>query len=54
MGGKRQAAGLEGLCLQARRVVLMAPPHLEWCYILTPIRMQLVESWLLGMLACEG
>ena len=32
----------------------MEPPDSEYCYLRPAIRMQLVESWLLGMLPCES
>ena len=36
------------------RVVILELPELEYCYILTAIRTQLVESWLLAMLPCNS
>ena len=46
-------ADLEGIS-RCSRVVILEPPDSEYCYLLTAIRMQLVESWLLGMLPCES
>ena len=40
---------LDGIS-RCRRVVIWEPPYSEYCYLHTAIRMQLVESWLLGML----
>ena len=36
------------------RVVILEPPDSESCYLLTAIRMKLVESCLLGVLPCES
>ena len=44
---------LEGIS-RCSRVVISEPPYSEYCYLHTVIRMQLVESWLLGMLPCES
>ena len=46
-------ADLEGIS-RCSRVVIWEPPDSEYCYLHTVIRMQLVESWLLGMLPCES
>ena len=46
-------ADLEGFS-RCSRVVIWEPPYSEYCYLHTVIRMQLVESWLLGMLPCES
>ena len=46
-------ADLEGMS-RCRRVVIVEPPDSEYCCVLTAIRTQLVESWLLGMLPCES
>ena len=46
-------ADLDGIS-RCRRVVIWEPPYSEYCYLHTVIRMQLVESWLLGMLPCES
>ena len=35
-------------------VVILEPTDSEYCYLLTAIRTQLVESWLLGLLPCES
>ena len=45
-------ADLEGIS-RCSRVVIWEPPVSEYCYLHPAIRMQLVESWLLGMLPCE-
>ena len=45
-------ADLEGISRCSR--VIWEPPYSEYCYLHTVIRMQLVESWLLGMLPCES
>ena len=45
-------ADLEGIS-RCSRVVILEPPDSEYCYLHTAIRMQLVESWLLGMLPWE-
>ena len=36
------------------RVVILEPPDSEYCYLLTAIGMQLVDSWLQDMLPCES
>ena len=46
-------ADLEGIS-RCSRVVISEPPYSEYCYLHTVIGMQLVESWLLGMLPCES
>ena len=46
-------ADLEGIS-SCSRVVIWEPPVSEYCYLHTVITMQLVESWLLGMLPCES
>ena len=46
-------ADLDGIS-RGSRVVIWDPPYSEYCYLHTVIRMQLVESWLLGMLPCES
>ena len=46
-------ADLDGIS-RCSRVVIWEPPYSEYCYLHTVIRMQLVESWLLGMLPCES
>ena len=46
-------ADLEGIS-RCSRVVIWELPYSEYCYLHTVIRMQLVESWLLGMLPCES
>ena len=46
-------AYLDGIS-RCRRVAIWEPPYSEYCYLHTVIRMQLVESWLLGMLPCES
>ena len=46
-------ADLDGIS-RCSRVVIWEPPYSEYCYLHTAIRMQLVESWLLGMLPCES
>ena len=43
MRRKWNNADLEGIS-RCSRVVVLEPPELEYCYILTAIRMQLVES----------
>ena len=45
-------ADLEGIS-RCSRVVILEPPDSEYCYLLTAIRTQLGESWLLGMLPWE-
>ena len=42
-------ADLEGIS-RCSRVVILEPPDSEYCYLHTAIRMQLFESWFLGML----
>ena len=46
-------ADLDGIS-RCSRVVILEPPDSEYCYLLTAIRTQLGESWLLGMLPCES
>ena len=46
-------ADLEGIS-RCSRVVILEPPDSEYCYLLTAIGMQLVDSWLQGMLPCES
>ena len=46
-------ADMDGIS-RCSRVVIWEPPYSEYCYLHTVIRMQLVESWLLGMLPCES
>ena len=46
-------ADLEGIS-RCSRVVILEPPDSEYCYLLTAIGMQLVESWLQDMLPCES
>ena len=36
------------------RVVILEPPDIEYCYLITAIRTLLGESWLLGMRPCES
>ena len=35
-------------------VLSMEPPHVEWIYVLTPIGVGLLESWLQSLLISEG
>ena len=44
---------LEGVS-RCIRVVIWERPYSEYCYLHTVKGMQLVESWLLGMLPCES
>ena len=46
-------ADLEGIS-RCSRVVILEPPDSEYCYLLTAIGMQLVDSWLQDMLPCES
>ena len=46
-------ADLEGIS-RCSRVVILEPPDSEYCCVLTAMRTQLVESWLLGMLPRES
>ena len=46
-------ADLDGIS-RCSIVVILAPPDSEYCYLLTAIRTQLVESWLLGLLPSES
>ena len=45
-------ADLDGIS-RCSRVLILEPPDSEYCYLHTAIRMQLVESWLLGLLSWE-
>ena len=45
-------ADLDGIS-RCIRVVILEPRDSEYCYLHNAIRMQLVESWLLGKLPCE-
>ena len=46
-------ADLEGIS-RCSRVVILEPPDSEYCYLLTAIGMQLVDTWLQDMLPCES
>ena len=46
-------ADLEGIP-RCSRLVILEPPDSEYCYLLTAIGMQLVDSWLQDMLPCES
>ena len=46
-------ADLDGIS-RCSRVVILEPPDSEYCYLLTAIGMQLVDSWLQDMLPCES
>ena len=46
-------ADLDGIS-RCSIVVILAPPDSEYCYLLTAIGMQLVDSWLQDMLPCES
>ena len=46
-------ADLEGIS-RCSRVVILEPLDSEYCYLLTAIGMQLVDSWLQDMLPCES
>ena len=46
-------ADLEGIS-RCSRVVILEPPDSEYCYLLTAIGMQLVDSLLQDMLPCES
>ena len=46
-------ADLEGIS-RCSRVVILEPPDSDYCYLLTAIGMQLVDSWLQDMLPCES
>ena len=46
-------ADLEGIPM-CSRLVILEPPDTEYCYLLTAIGMQLVDSWLQDMLPCES
>ena len=46
-------ADLDGIS-RCSRVVIWEPPDSEYCYLLTAIVLQLVDSWLQDMLPCES
>ena len=46
-------ADMEGIP-RCSRLVILEPPDSEYCYLLTAIGMQLVDSWLQDMLPCES
>ena len=46
-------ADLDGIS-RCSIVVILEPPDSEYCYLLTAIGMQLVDSWLQDMLPCES
>ena len=51
---KELSAGFNACLSRWSRAVYMEHPDLQWCYVLKAITMQLVESWLRGMLPFES